>query len=349
MRIVKRLRNVMCSFLALTLLFSATSFASESEIKVFINGEHFVAKDSNGSELKALVRNGTTYLPLRAISEALDIPVKWDNSIRSVILGTKPPSKAVKSSEMAIYLNGKAFSAKDAGGKMLKPLSINGITYLPLRSISEALNIPVRWDGANRIVALGTEKKIEKISFDGNYYEGEVKNGEPCGYGSFSYDDGTLIYVGEWLDGRAHGIGTMFYENGLVVYTGDWVSWVPHGKGAIYSEEGNLIYKGEISLGEFHGMGTDYYESGNERYLGAFKNDNRDGRGILYYEDGTTWYVGDWKNGAVHGTGTEYYEDGSLMYKGDYLAGKKHGLGILYNEDGTVQHKGKFENDLPVK
>lgn len=56
-------------------------------INIYMNDTLFLPKDGNGNPIEPFVYNGTTYLPVRAISEALNIPVQWDGETSSVYLG----------------------------------------------------------------------------------------------------------------------------------------------------------------------------------------------------------------------------------------------------------------------
>ena len=56
-------------------------------INLYLNDQKFAPKDANGNPVEPFVYNGTTYLPVRAISEALDIPVKWEGKTHSVYIG----------------------------------------------------------------------------------------------------------------------------------------------------------------------------------------------------------------------------------------------------------------------
>lgn len=54
-----------------------------------------------------------------------------------------------------IFVNDKLLKLKNAVGEDIIPLAYNGSVYLPLRSISNALEIPISWDGENRHVYIG--------------------------------------------------------------------------------------------------------------------------------------------------------------------------------------------------
>lgn len=82
------------AFLVMALLLSAVSFANSStlsatisDIKVYLDGNAFISKDSAGNELKPLIINGSTYLPVKAISEAVGKPVTWEPKTRSIYIG----------------------------------------------------------------------------------------------------------------------------------------------------------------------------------------------------------------------------------------------------------------------
>ena len=60
--------------------------ANPADFKVFVNGAEFV------SDPPTLEVEGRTYLPLRAIGEALGVPVEWNETLRQVEVGTMPTS-----------------------------------------------------------------------------------------------------------------------------------------------------------------------------------------------------------------------------------------------------------------
>jgi hypothetical protein len=57
-----------------------------------INGTAFVPKDANGNKLAPIVYNDTTYLPVRALSEALKAPVYYDSATGIITIGTPTSS-----------------------------------------------------------------------------------------------------------------------------------------------------------------------------------------------------------------------------------------------------------------
>lgn len=77
---------------------------------------------------------------------------------------------AILSGSIKMKLYGKDFTPQETDGTYIKPISYNGRTYLPVRALAEALNIPVEWDGPTSTVWLGG--KIESIAVnDTSLYE----------------------------------------------------------------------------------------------------------------------------------------------------------------------------------
>ena len=62
-------------------VFAASYVANPVTFKVLVNGEEFT------SDPPPLVVEGRTYLPLRAMADALDVPVNWNEELRQAEVG----------------------------------------------------------------------------------------------------------------------------------------------------------------------------------------------------------------------------------------------------------------------
>lgn len=58
-------------------------------INYTLDGEKFVPRDMDGSVMDTIIYNGRSYVPLRAIAEALGIAVDWEGSTSTIILGER--------------------------------------------------------------------------------------------------------------------------------------------------------------------------------------------------------------------------------------------------------------------
>lgn len=82
--------------LALMLVFSTVVFAARrvnitvtyDNVKVVVDGRQVqFGKDSKGNQIEPFIYNGTTYLPIRAVGEALGKEVQWDQNTKTAFLG----------------------------------------------------------------------------------------------------------------------------------------------------------------------------------------------------------------------------------------------------------------------
>ena len=64
--------------------------ATYKDIKLYVDGKEVVPKDAGGNVVEPFVSNGTTYLPVRAVGEALGKEVTWDGTTNTVYIGQKP-------------------------------------------------------------------------------------------------------------------------------------------------------------------------------------------------------------------------------------------------------------------
>lgn len=55
-------------------------------IRIKVDGVDIVPKDANGEIIDPFISEGTTYLPVRAVAEAVGYNVEWDDKNKTVIL-----------------------------------------------------------------------------------------------------------------------------------------------------------------------------------------------------------------------------------------------------------------------
>ncbi|MBE6651555.1 MAG: hypothetical protein E7613_09640 [Ruminococcaceae bacterium] len=92
----KRLQGVLTGILAGAILAGGVATAKNlsekaeiyyRDIKIYIDGSEIVPKGSDGSVVEPFIMNGATYLPARALAEALGQDVLWDGKTSSVYIG----------------------------------------------------------------------------------------------------------------------------------------------------------------------------------------------------------------------------------------------------------------------
>lgn len=90
----KTVLSYVAGFVTASLLTCGIAYASTTKtlqanynnIKVYIDNVLADLKDANGSTVEPFICDGTTYLPLRAVANALGCQVEWDGATQSVKL-----------------------------------------------------------------------------------------------------------------------------------------------------------------------------------------------------------------------------------------------------------------------
>lgn len=109
-----------------------TAFASNQSIdipvtfkniKIFVDGAELTPRDSYGNVLEPFIYNGSTYLPVRAVAEAVGKEVSYDANTNSVYLGNDV------SNAKDININGSILNPYDSAYPGIGNYYMGGIEY----------------------------------------------------------------------------------------------------------------------------------------------------------------------------------------------------------------------------
>lgn len=99
------------------------SIQVEDGIGITINGATFIPRDASGKQVSVFLYNGTTYVPVRAISEEMGLDVSFNSATRTVQL-TTPEQSAIQQGGSSASTSGyigveraKQIALADAGVK----------------------------------------------------------------------------------------------------------------------------------------------------------------------------------------------------------------------------------------
>lgn len=152
------------------------------DVAIFYKGQEMAFYSSQKDRVYPIIYNGSTYLPLRAVSALMERAIEWDNYSKSIFIGktfqdpagitrgstyaavamtgATPPEdslrvKATLRPDVQVFYEFQIKKFKDASGKSVYPIIYEGSSYLPLRSISLLMKEEVVWDNVRKQIIIG--------------------------------------------------------------------------------------------------------------------------------------------------------------------------------------------------
>ncbi|GBG08645.1 hypothetical protein PAT3040_03233 [Paenibacillus agaridevorans] len=126
------------------MLFPGAAFSAERTVEVYVNGKSLTFGDAS-----PIIQDGRTFVPFRAIFEALGYTVTWDGE-EQIASGEKDGFKIELTINSFIARVGSEETALDAPAKM-----IGGNTLVPLRFVSEHSGYDVVYMSTQNTFAIG--------------------------------------------------------------------------------------------------------------------------------------------------------------------------------------------------
>lgn len=181
--------GMLLAVIALQLILPAGAALAGKTIQVFTGVDIYVddvkldPRDAKGNPVEVFVYNGTTYLPIRAVGEAVGKTVQWDGKTNSAYLGKHTGEKPAVWLKDLDYFTGKNFSTLDSEKDNLGNTQTN-VIYENSRENIYKLN------GQYRLMT-GTLFQRYNYRSDPSHYEGYIK----------VYGDGELLYEAKMNSG----------------------------------------------------------------------------------------------------------------------------------------------------
>ena len=153
MKVFKRLGTVMAAVLVLAAVMTGTALAAEPEntaapaISVQLNGQTLAFTDASPES-----SNGRTFVPLRAVMEAMDAQVDYERATDTVKIqrGGVDLSMVLGDNKAVIQENGQTRTME----MDVVPYVKNDRTYVPVRFVAEAFGCNVGWDQSTKTVII---------------------------------------------------------------------------------------------------------------------------------------------------------------------------------------------------
>lgn len=219
-----------CAALTLTSIISVSAQNIDvimNGIKIYWDGVEKTLTDANGNKVEPMIYQGTTYVPLRAMSNLMGKEVDWNQSEMAVYVGTKPTMRTIPLADMEDNINdGKVYYKTDYSfnlknkeikcNSMLQLYWDDSITYvldgkfsrftgkmvIPYETVGEKGNATITFysvenDGTeNKIKSYDLKKCDEPINVDVNLVgvtNLKISNGKDSSYSR------TVIYDAYFL------------------------------------------------------------------------------------------------------------------------------------------------------
>ena len=161
------------------------------ELPISINGNYLEFYNANGDRVFPITYNGTTYLPIRALSGLFKTQIAWNGENQSILLGEGDiSSNCVKiverhesnkmedisaqvNTKIKVYYMSNLQKFEDANGLTVYPISYQDTTYLPVRAISKLFGAQIEWNNDTREVEI-TYKNSSIDAEDVDFENGEL-------------------------------------------------------------------------------------------------------------------------------------------------------------------------------
>ena len=134
-------------------------FASGVPTSIIINDKYIK------SDISGILIDGYVYIPVRGISELFNSNVEWIEETKEIIVSNEDDNIIMKLNSNKIIINNLEQEIDQ------KIFSIDGLSYAPLRFLSENLGLSVEWDGEIYDVKLFKNNfEVSKELIDENHY-----------------------------------------------------------------------------------------------------------------------------------------------------------------------------------
>jgi hypothetical protein len=152
--------------------------ATFKNIKIYVDGSELTPRDSNGNVLEPFIYNGSTYLPVRAVGEAIGKNVSYDGNTNSIYIGKSGQSNQIGSQIKAYSSDGgwEESIIKMAGNNYSNCIKFNrdGNIYYNLNGMYSSLSGVYGFEDSSStndeasVVFYGDGKQLKSFIIKGN-------------------------------------------------------------------------------------------------------------------------------------------------------------------------------------
>lgn len=226
------------TFLFVLICFSYQAFASG--VNIILDGKTL------DFPVEPFISEGTTFVPMRVIFEALGAKIDWNGTTKTVTSVKNGTEINISIGSRDVYKNGIKKTLLAA------PVIIDDYTMVPLRFVSESFGCEVDWNGNTQTVTINSENPLENTTIGiigdsiayGTNYEG--------GYARILSENYGITSINEALGGSAISRGIKWDENsaGFRPSVIDMLDALPDNLDYVIMQGGLNDFWGHAELGE---------------------------------------------------------------------------------------------------
>ena len=123
------------------------------DITITVDGEEIVPKDANGNIVEPFIVDGTTYLPVRAVAQALRLSVSWDDATSTVALNQQGSESTNNGATQGTTI-------VDSDGIIIKYTGISTPEY-PL--IGKYINLMIQNNTDRKIIVQSRDESVNDV------------------------------------------------------------------------------------------------------------------------------------------------------------------------------------------
>lgn len=194
----KKVAVAALAFFMSTSLMSPTVTQAQDAPRIFINGQELFM------EVPGLIHNNRTMVPFRAIMEALDATVNWNDETKTVLAHKGQTDITLQIDNKIAWVNTKMV------GLDAPPIIVFGRTMVPVRFVAESLGETVDWDAERRMV------KITSSEPESDPEPTTPSQIEEHPSGTILSEDTSFKYAYNSMVTLKKGTRVEFFNNGLV-------------------------------------------------------------------------------------------------------------------------------------
>lgn len=169
--------------LSLILLFICSASFAQPNLSIKVNDKYI------SCDVEPFIKNGTTYVPIRFIADALNVDsVLWDKNSKSVTIVNSDSTIVLFANQNYVYVNNECKTLNN------NALLVDGRTFVPIRFVSEILGANVHWDEKTYTVSISTSSS-----------NNSTVGGASVSSGYTSSDEDAVYWLSKIIESEASG------------------------------------------------------------------------------------------------------------------------------------------------